>query len=102
MERTAGMRSHVLFESTSEMLNTRSCGYSVCCMSITIHKGNQRAKRVQVTFTQKQWDLIQQFRDILGSDDAEIVRNIVISWLTEKSVVVSRVKGEGGIRGTNA
>jgi hypothetical protein len=71
-------------------------------MSIAVHKGNQRAKRVQVTFTQKQWDLIQQFRDILGSDDAEIVRNIVISWLTEKSVVVSRVKGEGGIRGTNA
>jgi hypothetical protein len=67
-----------------------------------MHKGNQRAKRVQVTFTQKQWDLIQEFRDILGSDDAEIVRNIVLSWLTEKSVVVSRVKGEGGARRTNA
>ena len=46
-------------------------------------------KRVQVTFTTEQWSLIEKFRGVLGNDDAEIVRNIVLSWLAEKSIVAS-------------
>jgi hypothetical protein len=53
-----------------------------------------RVKRVQVTFTEKQWGLIERFRGIMGNDDAEIVRNIVLSWLAEKSVVAANVKKE--------
>ena len=30
----------------------------------------------------------------MGNDDAEIVRNIVLSWLAEKSMVSSAVKKE--------
>ena len=64
----------------------------VCCMTHTKDRG--KPKRVQVTFTEEQWDLIERFRGIMGSDDAEIVRNIVLSWLAEKSIVSWIVKGE--------
>jgi len=49
---------------------------------------------VQVTFTREQWELIERFRGIMGSGDAEIVRNIVLSWLAEKSVVSTAAKEE--------
>jgi hypothetical protein len=53
-------------------------------------------KRVQVTFTEAQWRLIERFRGIMGSDDAEIVRSIVLAWLAEKSIISSAVKGGEG------
>jgi len=46
-----------------------------------------KAKRVQVTFTEEQWKLIERLRGVMGSDDAELVRNIVLTWLSEKSIV---------------
>ncbi|WP_457753389.1 hypothetical protein [Thermococcus sp.] len=49
-------------------------------------------KRVQVTFTKNQWELIERFRGILGQTDAEIVRNIVLTWLSEKSIVSTTIK----------
>lgn len=55
-------------------------------------KSRRRTKRVQVTFTEEQWKLIEKFRGVMGNDDAEIVRNIVLSWLSEKSIVSSAVK----------
>ena len=51
-----------------------------------------KTKRVQVTFTEEQWKMIEKFRGIMGNDDAEIVRNIVLSWLAEKSIISSTVK----------
>jgi len=60
------------------------------------HSGRRTVKRVQVTFTWEQWELIEKFRGIMGSDDAELVRNIVLAWLSEKSVVTSgKRRGEG-------
>jgi len=57
------------------------------------HSRERKAiKRVQVTFTEEQWRLIEKFRGIMGSDDAEIVRNIVLAWLSEKSFVSVSVK----------
>lgn len=47
---------------------------------------------MQVTFTIDQWRLIEKFRGILGYDDADIVRNIVISWLSEKSIISETAK----------
>ena len=66
--------------------------FVVCVLKQSEEKA--RVKRVQVTFTEKQWSLIERFRGIMGSDDAEIVRNIVLSWLAEKSVVAANVKKE--------
>jgi len=46
----------------------------------------------RVTFTAEQWGLIERFRGVMGSGDAEIVRNIVLTWLAEKSVVSESIK----------
>lgn len=53
-------------------------------------------KRVQVTFTGEQWVLIDNFRGEMGNGDSEIVRNIVLSWLSEKSFISSSVKAKLG------
>jgi hypothetical protein len=62
--------------------------------SVKHNKGRNKVKRVQVTFTAVQWKLIERFRGIIGNDDAEIVRNIVLAWLAEKSILASSVKNE--------
>ena len=59
-------------------------------------KHNQNTKRVQVTFTREQWELIDKLRGIMGQTDSEVVRNIVLTWLSEKSIVSSKVKGSMG------
>ena len=60
-------------------------------MSVVKEK-KKPVKRVQVSFTEKQWKLIEHFRDTMGNADADIVRNIILAWLAEKSVIVSDVK----------
>jgi len=54
----------------------------------------ESVKRVQVTFTKNQWELIEKLRGTLGQTDAEIIRNIVLTWLSEKSIVSTTVKKE--------
>jgi hypothetical protein len=49
-------------------------------------------KRVQVAFTDGQWNLISELRGEFGNGDADIVRNIVLAWLAEKSFVSTTVK----------
>lgn len=44
-------------------------------------------KKVQVTFSNGQWKLIEKLRGAIGDTDSEIVRNIVISYLSEKSYI---------------
>jgi hypothetical protein len=51
-------------------------------------------KRVQVSFTEKQWELIEEMKDSFGGNDAEAVRNIVVSWLAEKSFISSDIKAD--------
>ncbi|MFW5903069.1 MAG: CopG family transcriptional regulator [archaeon] len=51
-------------------------------------------KRVQVSFTEDQWELIEKLQGKLGDSDSAIVRNIVISWLAEKSFISNVVKEE--------
>ena len=62
-------------------------------------KERSKVKRVQVTFTEEQWSLIERFRGVMGNEDAEIVRNIVLAWLSEKSVVAESVKRPLGAEG---
>jgi hypothetical protein len=71
--------------------------YTVCALKPKGEGG--KVKRVQVTFTKEQWSLIERFRGVMGRDDAEIVRNIVLSWLSEKSLVSESAKGGGSTRG---
>lgn len=51
-----------------------------------------KIKRVQVTFTDEQWRIISKMRGSLGGSDANIVRNIVLAWLAEKSFISESAK----------
>jgi len=51
-------------------------------------------KRVQVAFTQDQWNMIEKLRGELGDGDADIVRNIVLAWLAEKSFISTIAKSK--------
>ncbi|MFX1539070.1 MAG: CopG family transcriptional regulator [Promethearchaeota archaeon] len=42
-------------------------------------------KKVQITFTKEQWEIIKDLRGKFGNTNAEIVRNIVIAFLSEKT-----------------
>jgi hypothetical protein len=55
---------------------------------------NGDTKRVQVSFTEEQWELIEELKGSFGSSDADAVRNIVISWMAEKSFISSQAKRE--------
>jgi hypothetical protein len=52
----------------------------------------KQKKRVQVVFTASQWNLLNKLRGELGEGDSEIVRNIVLSWLVEKSFMSTALK----------
>jgi len=49
-------------------------------------------KRVQVSFTEQQWELISKLRNEFGDGDSDIVRNIVLAWLSEKSFISTSAK----------
>jgi hypothetical protein len=67
-----------------------------------IHMSKGKSKRVQVAFTESQWELISNFRGEFGDGDADIVRNIVLAWLAEKSIIATTVKGKINKRITEA
>lgn len=50
-------------------------------------------KKVQVTFSDGQWKLIRRLKGTIGDNDSEIVRNIVVSYLSEKSYIKEEVMG---------
>ncbi len=52
-------------------------------------------KRVQVAFTESQWKLLEKLRGELGDGDADIVRNVVLAWLAEKSLITTSAKNKG-------
>jgi len=54
-----------------------------------------KTKRVQVAFTENQWKLLETLRGEFGDGDADIVRNIVLAWLSEKSFISTTVKNKG-------
>lgn len=50
------------------------------------------SKKIQVSFSDKQAELLACLKGELGETDAEIVRNIVIAWLSEKSFISTIIK----------
>ena len=51
-------------------------------------------KRVQVNFTIEQYNLLQKFKGELGNSDSEVVRNIILFWLLENSVISQVLKSK--------
>jgi hypothetical protein len=58
----------------------------------------KESRRVQVVFTESQWALIESLRGELGDSDSELVRNIILAWLSEKSFISSTVKQRLGLK----
>jgi len=50
------------------------------------------SKRVQVTFNTDQWAIITKMKGSMGNTDADVVRNIVLAWLAEKSFISTEGK----------
>jgi len=55
-----------------------------------------KKERLQILFTKEQLKLIQSLKPILGNTDSEVVRNIVLAWLAEKSLISTFVKKKYG------
>lgn len=53
-----------------------------------------RSKRVQVSFTTAQWEILANLKGVMGESDADVVRNIVLAWLSEKSFVSDTIKNK--------
>ncbi|MGH9896705.1 MAG: hypothetical protein ACREA0_32840, partial [bacterium] len=67
-----------------------------CVIGVSLPPTNGK-HRVQVVFTENQWTLVESFRGAMGDGDSEIVRNIVLAWLSEKSMISSSVKQRMGL-----
>lgn len=46
--------------------------------------GIREPNKIPVTFNDTQWNLIENFRPMLGDSRAELVRSIVLDWLLDK------------------
>lgn len=53
---------------------------------------SKEIKRIQVNFTKEQYDLLQKLKGELGNSDSEVVKNITMAWLTEKSFISTTLK----------
>ena len=47
-----------------------------------------------MNFTDEQWKIIEKLRGKIGKSDSELVKNIVIAWLAEKSFIKEATKEE--------
>ena len=50
------------------------------------------AKKVQVSFSDSQMAILEYLKGEFGDSDAEVVRNIVLAWLSEKSFITTITK----------
>lgn len=50
------------------------------------------SKKIQVSFSDRQIELLERLKGELGETDADVVRNIVIAWLAEKSFISTVIK----------
>lgn len=48
--------------------------------------------KIQVSFTNEQWEIISKVKGTMGKTDAEVIRNITLAWLSEKSLISTIVK----------
>ena len=57
--------------------------------------------KIQITLSEDQLALVEHFRGSLGNTQSEIIRNIVLAWLSEKSFVSTYVKENKMGKGLN-
>jgi hypothetical protein len=57
-----------------------------------VYMSDIKCKRVLITFTSEQWAIVESLKGELGKGDSEVVRNIVLAWLSEKSFITDSAK----------
>lgn len=50
------------------------------------------AKKIQVSFSEKQIELLERLKGEFGETDADVVRSVVLAWLAEKSFISTVIK----------
>ncbi len=50
------------------------------------------SKKIQVSFSGRQWEMLEKLKGEFGETDADVVRGIVISWLAEKGFISTIAK----------
>jgi predicted DNA-binding protein len=54
-------------------------------------------KRIMVTLTDEQYEILKELKGF-GSKDAEIIRNIIIAYLSEKSYLKLRLQSQKEVK----
>lgn len=49
-------------------------------------------KKIQVSFSDRQMELLEKLKGEFGETDADVVRNVVVAWLAEKSFISTVIK----------
>lgn len=64
------------------------------CHRVKFHgrKKENRGYKVFINFTDEQWRLLEKFRGIYGRSDSEIVKYIVMSYLSEKTYIKDEIE----------
>lgn len=44
-------------------------------------------KRVNVSLTDEQVEMLREFNGIMGNNDSEIIRNILITWFKDQGLI---------------
>lgn len=50
------------------------------------------SRKIQVSFSDRQVELLSLFKGEFGDSESEIIRGIVLAWLSEKSFITTIVK----------
>jgi predicted transcriptional regulator len=50
------------------------------------------SKKIQVSFSDKQIELLDRLKGEFGETDADVIRCIVLAWLAEKSFISTVIK----------
>jgi len=54
----------------------------------------KNSKRIQVIFTEEQYNILKKLKGEMGGSDSEVIRNIVINWLMENSFITPKIKSK--------
>jgi len=50
------------------------------------------SRKIQVSFSDKQLELLGKLKGEFGDSDADVVRSVVLAWLAEKSFISTAIK----------
>lgn len=54
----------------------------------------KRLEQIQVSFSRNQYKSLQKFKGEFGDSDAEVIRSIILIWLTENSFTLDSIKSK--------